>query len=403
MLLFKGVVVENVLPALGVAHLEGPFTTTVGRWLLTPPYPFDPADAPPAPDYARDEFWAFNPTRAVKDAADLVVPGLEPCSGDECASCSAFYLHPSTWYTASGWNAPALHPVTSYLSDDAIGPQQANAFNSMCRIFAPRFRQMAAAGYLQERGLKDANSSRALELAYSDVKRAFEYFLKHHHRGEPIFIAGHSQGGLLGEKLIRDLFADKPLARYLAAGYLVGTTVWDVDFQGSVKVCAHGSDVQCIVSWRTFGRGGDTTAFLHMQPPVPGARRVCTNPLSWQNNGARVGKDRNLGGLQLMHYRTMLNYLVGVKKPRDRVAPPALIPNISDAECVDGDLFVERLAHTGYGWGLWPFPCWTFATFPGLNYHTYDYNLFFGNVRANVRDRVRAWYAREGAKLRSVA
>jgi len=103
------------------------------------------------------------------------------------------------------------------------------------------------------------------------------------------------------------------------------------------------------------------------------------------------------------------------------VAPPALIPEITDATCINGNLLIEPLAHTGYGWGLWPFPAWTFASFPyvvfrrtvllltylqhnrGKNYHTYDFNLFFGNIRENARDRVIAWHKIAGKKLAPVA
>ena len=34
-----------------------------------------------------------------------------------------------------------------------------------------------------------------------------------------------------------------------------------------------------------------------------------------------------------------------------------------------------------------------FISFPGLNTHAYDYNLFFNNIRKNALDRVRAWEA----------
>jgi hypothetical protein len=92
-----------------------------------------------------------------------------------------------------------------------------------------------------------------------------------------------------------------------------------------------------------------------------------------------------------MHYRTMWNYLIGRKRAKDRVQPPGVIPNITDAQCVDGNLIVARISHWGYGWGWWPFPAWTFGAFPQRNYHTYDYNLFFVNLRVNARERVLAW------------
>jgi len=61
---FKSLVIEYVLPAMGVAHLEGPLTIKVGRWILTPAEPFDAKRTPPAPDYSKDEFWRQRSSRA---------------------------------------------------------------------------------------------------------------------------------------------------------------------------------------------------------------------------------------------------------------------------------------------------------------------------------------------------
>jgi hypothetical protein len=52
-----------------------------------------------------------------------------------------------------------------------------------------------------------------------------------------------------------------------------------------------------------------------------------------------------------MHYVTMFRYLLGYKSPAERVRPPALLPEISDAQCSeDGHLFVTGPSHVGYGW-----------------------------------------------------
>ena len=77
---------------------------------------------------------------------------------------------------------------------------------------------MAAAGFLQELGLEDVNSKQALDLAYLDVKTAFEYFLTHYHKGEPIILVGHSQGSLHAARLLKEFFDGKSqLYEYLGA------------------------------------------------------------------------------------------------------------------------------------------------------------------------------------------
>jgi len=283
--------------------------------------------------------------------------------------------------------------VTSYLSDDAIGPQHANAFNEVCRIFAPRYRQMAAAGFLQENGLEHYNSKQALDVAYSDVKAAFEHFLHNYHQGEPIVLVGHSQGSILAGRLLVEYFdQNNKLYKYLVAGYLPGWTFFEDDFVNQVQICKDPAQVGCVLSWRTFARGGNVKAFLHVSPKSLESKPICVNPLSWKADSDLVTHEYNLGGLDVMHYLTMWRYLIGFKSPKERVRPPMLIPNISDAQCVDGHLTVTPPKHYGYGWGLWPFPAWTFASFPGQNLHTYDFNFFFGNIRENVKRRVQAWY-----------
>jgi len=308
--------------------------------------------------------------------------------------CSAFYLHPSTWYTSTSWNGNALNPVTSYLSDDAIGPQQANVFNLVCRIFAPRFRQMAATGFLQENGIDNVNSARALNVAYEDVRNAFLHFVKNDHRGEPIVVVGHSQGSILSARLLKEFFdKDEMYYKYLVAAYLPGWTFFEEDFMANqVKVCRDAKQIGCVTSWRTFAKGGDVKAFIYVEPKPPQRHPICTNPLSWKTDSEYVSSTFNLGALEVMHYKTMWRYLIGYKTPADRVRIPNLIPNMADAQCSDGHLFIKPPGSFGHGWGMWPFPSWTFASFPGQNLHTYDYNFFFENIRQNAKARVESWY-----------
>ena len=257
------------------------------------------------------------------------------------------------------------------------------------------YRQMAAAGFMQEEKYEDENFKRAILVAYSDVRAAFMYYLKHENEGRPIILAGHSQGSLLAEMLVDEFFHEKKLQEQLVAAYLVGWTVFKNKYSTSshpnaVTVCKDRHHTGCVISWRTFAFGGDPTLFLHREPVEDNDRPICTNPLSWtENDGAYVGSQENLGGLDLMHPWSMLRYLVGVKRASFRTVQPTRTSNMSDAQCVDGNLYVTKPKDYGYGWYF--VPAWTFAMFPGLNLHAYDYNLFFYNVRENAVERVRSF------------
>ena len=59
---------------------------------------------------------------------------------------------------------------------------------------------------------KSEDAQKALDLAYGDVAAAFDQFVKE--AGDrPIILAGHSQGALHLERLLREKIAGKPIAK----------------------------------------------------------------------------------------------------------------------------------------------------------------------------------------------
>ena len=65
----------------------------------------------------------------------------------------------------------------------------------------------------------------AWEIAYQDIKNAFQYFLKHFNKGKPIIIASHSQGSMHAIRLTEEFFDQKPLQNQLVVAYLIGTRI----------------------------------------------------------------------------------------------------------------------------------------------------------------------------------
>ena len=122
----------------------------------TPESAFTAASAPPRPDYSTQGAWA-------------ALPGP---SSHKPADC--FYLHPTAYFGAS-WNARFDDAAASLQVDELHVGVQAAAFGETCRVFAPRYRQMTYTGFVTS----DADSARgAADLAYSDVARAFDFFLQ---------------------------------------------------------------------------------------------------------------------------------------------------------------------------------------------------------------------------------
>ena len=84
----------------------------------------------------------------------------------------------------------------------------ASIFNGVGRIYAPYYRQMTGFGFLADEehpGLR-SDKQRAIDLAYSDVRKSFMVFLEKWNQERPIFLVGHSQGSHMLFKLIEEFF-----------------------------------------------------------------------------------------------------------------------------------------------------------------------------------------------------
>jgi hypothetical protein len=79
---------------------------------------------------------------------------------------------------------------------------QASPFNQVARVYAPSYRQGIIKCFYDTTG----TGEEALNFAYADVKRAFEYYMAHYNNGRPVIIASHSQGTRHARQLLERLF-----------------------------------------------------------------------------------------------------------------------------------------------------------------------------------------------------
>ena len=180
---------------------------------------------PTAPDYSKKENWAALPTE--KDQADRT-PDPTLLDLQATAAADVFWLHPTTYTKKRGnilWNAPINDPELNKTTDDGTILNQASIFNGAGKIYAPRYRQAHIQAYYTKNKMA---SKQAFELAYSDVKSAFEFYLKEYNpinsttgKRRPIVIAAHSQGTNHATQLLKDYFDGKELQENLVAAYLL--------------------------------------------------------------------------------------------------------------------------------------------------------------------------------------
>ena len=310
------------------------------------------------PDYNETDCWAALPW--IKNPSDSTPVPLQASTLPD-STVDVFFIHPTTLVSSKDtqWNASVYDAALNTRTDRTTILFQASAFNE-CRIYAPRYRQAHLRAYFTS---DTATARQAFELAYGDIRTAFQYYLDHYNHGRPIIIASHSQGTTHAERLLREFFEGRPLQKQLVAAYIIGMPIPRDSFT-RLTVCRDSTSTGCLIGWRTFKEG--------FEPPYvekEKSRSWVVNPLTWTTSEEAAPRSLNKGAIL-----TRFNELV---------------PEVTDAQIHDGILWVHR------------------PHFPGSfllrtkNYHIGDINLFYRNIRENVRTRIRAYNAATATTARA--
>ncbi|MBK7358540.1 MAG: DUF3089 domain-containing protein [Saprospiraceae bacterium] len=324
----------------------------IGCGSLRPKQAFEQIPIPPAPDYSKPENWAALPQKV--DPADSTPEGLRD---DQLFSqADVFFLHPTSYLDGkkhNTWNAALNDEKINNKTDLGSILYQASLFNNVGKIYAPRYRQAHLYAFFS----KDTSSSKkALDLAYNDIKQAFEYYLEHYNNGRPIILAGHSQGARHLIHLMKDYFDNNILRRKLVVCYALGFPI-PTDLYKFLKPCEDSNETGCICSWRSY-KIGHEPKFLETEKESI----VITNPLDWTTQrGVYSDKSKNKG--------SVIDNI--------QAAP---VPGLSGAEIYKTILWVDKPKFKGSF--LYPFS----------NFHRGDFNIFYMNVRENVQQRLNAFW-----------
>ena len=307
-----------------------------------------------SPNYQEPASWAALPAR--EDAADVSPLGSSP-DNQATADVDVFFVHPTTYFKADHWNQPLDHAETNKLTDDWVIPNQASVFNNCCKVYAPRYRQATLYSFLDYEGV---DPNKAIDFAYSDVRAAFHFFLENYNHGRPFIIAGHSQGSKHVDTLLKDVINGTPLMDRMVAAYPIG---YPLDGSNGIPVCATPDQLGCQVTWNSVGPGIYKFRNTHQD--------ICVNPLNWRNDNSYSQASANSGSV---------NFL-----PKSDLPKGTIEKGNTDAQCVDGQLLITELNSDNYPPG---------ALGPD-NFHIYDYQFFYMNIRENVAHRINAFWNRQ--------
>lgn len=332
----------------------------IRRAALDPQQPFQTYEPPPAPDYASPAAWVL---------LDRRLPQAGPAA--------VFFVHPTTYAGPRQW----LGPIDDREADAFLGrvvlPNHVGPFARAGAISAPRYRQAGLYARLTLR--EDARDARAF--AYHDVAAAFEAWLARHPSG-PIVLAGVEQGGELLERLVRERVATDPMLRSrLVAVYLIDVVAAVDGFSEASPPCAAANQTGCVVAWSALGEDDDGAA----------ARRL-RRALVWDERGRLV----ELGGRPALCVNPLTGSMQTAPAPArlhrgatnatglEWGARPALMAREVAAQCRDGLLrHSEPRSESFRERGSW-----------AERRMARPYNLFYGDIEADVARRLAAWSQR---------
>lgn len=291
--------------------------------------------AAPGPDYSQSRNWLALPQAPAKPV-------------------DVFWVYPTVYQGK---------PILADLSDPQMREAaaqtlqiQASVFADAANIFAPLYRQANVSVLSMDQTTKE----RYLGVGLSDVTAAFDYYLEHLNGGRPFILAGHSQGSNLLLDFLKKRAGDPALRERLVSAYVIGWSVTGEDLKNhpALRVCQNARQTGCIITYNCVADGAQEKA-----PTIlPGA--VVVNPLTWETNGALAAADRNLGSVLF-----------------DGDGRHRTIPHFTSAQVKNFGLVVIPLDPAALDW--LPFG-------PGV-YHSYDYSLFYENLKANAAERIAAY------------
>ncbi len=320
-----------------------------------PPAATAPAETPKPNDYAQFNTWLCRP--GVHGACDIdetttVVAAdgrltKESWAADPNAPIDCFYVYP-TISTDPTPNSD-MNPDPAEIN---VIRQQFARFASVCRVYAPLYRQITLVGL--RRVLTPGGVGGAFDkgVQYDDVRDAWNYYLSHDNRGRGVVLIGHSQGSFILAELIRQEIDGKPIQSRVISAILMGTTIAvpnGKDVGGSfqhVPLCRSASQTGCLITFASFRSTvlpPANTLFGKVADPAMTA--ACTNPASLSGGSGELHSYLSTDG------RT----ITSTPKPKPWVVPEqpidtpwVSVPGLLTAQCASNDNasgFLEVTVH----------------------------------------------------------
>lgn len=296
-----------------------------------------PAFAQDASPWPLPESWLCKPgrqdlcadpvARSVVNADGNVV--REEIRPDPNAPVDCFYIYPTISTDPNGNSSLVPGP-----GERRAVASQFSMFASVCRPYAPMYRQVTLAGL---RAVMSGNPNAAdAVMAYNDVVAAWKYYLEFENKGRGVVLVGHSQGTRMLTQLIQREIEGKPIQARIVSVLLPGFNIevtQGSDRGGAFKtmpLCASKHDVGCVVAFTSFRANSPPPANARFGlSRTAGMDVACVDPVA-------------LSGVPMSNYIPTKNNLLGSDSaPQDWVdmrnrleAPYVNLPGLLSTRCV---------------------------------------------------------------------
>ncbi len=356
-------------------------------------------------------------TSAPSNTVWLCKPGAadNPCEGDltatvvsadnssktETASVAkdppidCFYVYP----TVSGQTTPNAN-LNIDPEEKAIAVAQAARFSTVCKVYAPMYRQLTLTAINSTNATPDSTAvADAAKLAYNDVLSAWQDYLAHYNNGRGVVLIGHSQGtAMLTQLLTNEIDPNPEMRKLLVSALMIGGWVMvekGKDVGGSfqnIPACRSDSQTGCVIAYNSFLEQppadsffGRTTSGLAAGAgtDVSNDEVLCTNPASLSGGSGQL-----TAYFPTAVFPGVLGTYLGT--PPSASTPWVSYPGLYSAQCesggganwlqinianIAGDQRPKVTESIGPTWGL----------------HLYDYGLALGNLVNVVKQEAAAY------------
>ena len=241
----------------------------------------------PAPvDYSKASSWLCLPGNPDVCSAPLATVALNPNGfGPVSRSVPAsnppldcFYLYP----TVSRDNG--LNSDLNMVEEVGVAAAQAARFSSVCKVYAPKYRQMTVGAIVAFAAGQDVTA--AAITSYGDVVAAWRNFIATRNSNRPFVLIGHSQGTLhLIQLIAREIETNPALARRMKLAILAGYNVLvpqgklvGGDFK-KTPLCSKFRESGCVIAWTSYRENNVPPAgAIFGVAAKPGMTIACVNP-----------------------------------------------------------------------------------------------------------------------------